>query len=176
MSEKSKAAAGGYRPEQQQIPARVFTTAGWLSGDIRAPKRHVWLDHINGCGPWLKMTGVALPGQAAPVSFFALSRTAAVLIEPTEPHSALSTQRIPGDRAVHHVDCLLDVGIASGTLELSPQIRVSDHLARKTDFMALHDCSLRLFGRFGEATLELTMPLAFVNCGRIVGVTELEVD
>jgi hypothetical protein len=165
---------GGYRPEQQAIPARIFTTAGWVSGHIHAPKRQVWLDHVNSCGPWIKLTEAKLPGREALASFFALARTSAVLIQPTTPDPKSAVQAIIGETAVHQVDCLLDVGVVSGTLELSPSIRVSDHLVRKTDFMALRDCDLQLFGRFGEATLEMKLPLAFVNCGRIVGVSEMD--
>lgn len=174
MNTNDKKSAGGYRPEQQAISARVFTTAGWVTGHIRAPKRHVWLDHLNSCGPWVKLTDARLPGSTDESSFFALARTSAVLIEPTTPDSGMAVQRILGDKATHEVDCLLDVGVISGTLELSPAIRVSDHLAQKTDFMALRDCQLQLFGRFGEATLQMELPLAFVNCGRLVGVSEMD--
>lgn len=174
MGSTDKKNLRGYRPEQQAIPARIFTTAGWVTGHIHAPKRHVWLDHVNSCGPWLKLTGAKLPDREALVSFFALTRTSAVLIEPTSPDPAYAVHRLLGDKAVHQVDCLLDVGVISGTLELPPSIRVSDHLAQKTDFIALRDCQLQLFGRFGEATLEMKLPLAFVNCGRIVGVSEMD--
>lgn len=167
---------GGYRPAQQSIPARIFTTAGWVNGQVHAPKRHVWLDHLNGCGPWVKLTDAKLPDREALVSFFALARTSAVLVEPTRVDPRYAVQPILGDKAVHHVDCLLDVGVISGTLELPPSIRVSDHLAQKTDFMALRDCELQLFGRFGEATLQMQLPLAFVNCGRIIGVSEMDAD
>ena len=170
----AKVAGGGYRPEQQSIPARIFTTAGWVSGFVRAAKRHVWLDHLNTCGPWIKMTDVVLPARQEKVSFFALARTSAVLVEPTEPDPGLAMQPILGEKKVHQVDCLLDVGVAHGTLELPPNIRVSDHLAQKTDFMALRDCRLQLFGRYGEATLEMQLKLAFINCGRIVGVSEMD--
>ncbi len=174
VSTHDKRAAGGYRPAQQSIPAQIFTTAGWVSGAIHAPERHVWLDHVNSCGPWIKLTDAKLPGRDELVSFFALARTSAVLIQPTAPDPKRAVQPILGDKAVHHVDCLLDVGVISGSLELSPVIRVSDYLAHETDFMALRDCELQLFGRFGEATLQMQLPLAFVNCGRIIGVSEMD--
>lgn len=162
----------GYKPEQQAIPAHVFTTAGWMKGAIRAPRRHVWLDHVNTCGPWLKLTDACLPGSTEVVSFFALARTSVVLIQPSSDDPKLATQAVLGDKVVHPVSCLLDVGVLSGSLELRSNIRVSDHLAQKTDFMALRECDLQLFGRFGEATLQLGMPLCFVNCSQVIGVTE----
>jgi hypothetical protein len=155
LSSSARPAGGGYRPEQQSIPARVFTTAGWVEGRIRAPKRHVWLDHLNTCGPWVKMTGVTLPEHEDEVSFFALSRTAAVLVEPRTFDPNLTLPRPVGATRAHRVDALLDVGVVSGTLELPNHVRVSDHL-------------------FGEATLELDLPLAFVNGQRVVGVSELD--
>jgi hypothetical protein len=163
-----------YRPEQQSIPARIFTTAGWIAGHIRAPQRHRWLDYINNCGHWLKMTDVGLPTQQDPVSFFALSRASAVLIEPTGKVDRKGVADVPVDAIERHVNCLLDVGVISGTLSLRPNIRVSDHLSQKTDFMLLTACSLRLFGRFGEANLEMTMATCFVNATRVIGVSEVD--
>ena len=115
-----------------------------------------------------------IPDREALVSFFALARGSAVVVEPTMVDPKYAHQPLLGDKAVHEVDCLLDVGVISGRLELAPNIRVSDHLAQKTDFMVLQDCSLQLFGSFGEADLEMKLPLAYVNCGRIVGVSEMD--
>ena len=52
-----------YRPEQQSIPARIFTTAGWVTGHVRAPKGRRWLEHMNSCGHWLKLTDARVPSQ-----------------------------------------------------------------------------------------------------------------
>ena len=162
-----------YRPEQQSIPARIFTTAGWVSGHVRAPKRHRWLEHVNSCGHWLKMTSVRLPNQTEIIDFFALARTAAVLIEPTGPVQQGVLADIPRDSVAQQVHCLLDAGVLTGVLDLRPNIRVSDYLSQRADFMCLRECRLRLFGRRGEATIAMQMPYCFVNALQVVGISEM---
>ena len=163
-----------YRPEQQSLPARIFTTAGWVTGHVMAPKGRLWLEHINSCGHWLKLTDARLPSDPEPTSFFALARTAAIIFEPTAGIDASQLANAPVDATDQQVSCLLDIGVVVGTVGLRPNIRVSDFLAQKAEFMHLKDVQVRLFGRHGEATLEMAMADCFMNATKVVGISELD--
>lgn len=155
-------------PPQREVPARIFTTAGWLRGAFQLPALRVFTDYINHPHGFLKLKSVFLPGLENEIPFFALQRESVILIlfEPDEAIRPTEGKRRPAD-----VSCAFIGGVISGTLSLQQGVRVSDFLIQKQQFFHLTSCSLYL--RSGGKTETLhDLPIGIVNSRRVIGVSE----
>lgn len=163
-----------YHPDQREIPCRVLTTAGWVSGRFHVPRKAHLLDQLNRDEPFFRLTSVSLPGDPGVHPFFALTRAGAIVVVPDEPEAPRSAANA-SSMARHGTRWLLDGGgIVEGTLSLLPGVRVSDHLMHRSGYVELSDCSLFLPDGKGSLTAELGIESLALQSARAIGVTELD--
>jgi hypothetical protein len=153
-----------YQPEQREIPARLLTRAGWLTGTLHVPKLQSLLDFLNHPTDFFKLTNASLP-HGLQADFFALQRDSVSLVVPGVEESELRLNRPAGEHERHDICCLLDTGSLDATLGILKDIRVSDYLHSHSGFCVMRDC--KTHGSEGQEA-----PIVLVNTDQLVGVTE----
>ena len=155
------------RPAQRRLTARMWTSAGWLTGTLHVPIDVPLLSFLNREEEFLTLTDAQLPWQRKALPFLALQRNAALVVVP-------ETEEVEGATegpVSHQVSCLLDGGVVMGTLRLPRDERVSDRLTRRQRFFVLRDCTVGIDVDGGRQTIEGT-PAAIINGRGLVGVAE----
>jgi hypothetical protein len=160
-----------YQPNQRQVSAQMYTTAGWLEGTFHFPKMSKLLEALNKEPEFYRLTDVSfLARQDRLLEFFALQRRATVLVVPPEGESDLWLQK--EQTRPTRVYCLFDGGYVEGRLRLRKGVRVSDYLPKQDGFVLLQNCKLRLGDLTTEFFVEEEHDAVFVNAGRVVGFSE----
>jgi len=153
-----------YKPPQDTVIARVRTSAGEIRATFHIPTRHSFADHLARYAFW-NLTNVTLPGTKEPAPFFSLRMASALVVVPEAEEGALHLAPLHGPAEKHRIACLLQrFGTVTGVIELLPATRVSDYLTHHTGFFCLRDAQI------GS---EERVPVALVNAGALVGVSEL---
>ena len=160
-----------YRPKQRSLSAAVYTSAGWVSGTFLLPPVQGFLDYLNQTKNFIKLTDATLLGRSQ-TPFFALQRSAVLVIVPDQHDTNLQARMSLGSAASHRIHCLMKGGLIAGTLETAPNLRVSDYLMQHTDFIALHDCSWNFGTTAGAPEVPQPVPFVAVHAGSLVGVSE----
>ena len=157
-------------PDQRAVPCRVLTPAGFLEATFHVALKSNLVDMLNRGDALFRLTQARLPTTPEPLPFFALERSAAVLVAPqggheqppTPPHGALKN---------HHTWWLLHGGaVVEGTLTLLHGVRVSDHLLHRTGFVVLKDAVLRVAGKENVAL----GPWVALQSASAIGASETE--
>jgi len=168
------------RPAQRQVPCRIFTPAGFLKGTLHAPEEQTLIDFLNGSGHFLTLTQVTLPGQSKPVPFFALARSAAMIVLPASDELVVDEERASIRTELHQISCLFQGGLLMGTLALPEEVRVSDELMAARGFLLMNHCTLGVdgggSGTASEAGGGPSMEAAnfvIVHAAHIIGVAEM---
>ncbi len=160
-----------YKPEQRKVPGHIYTPAGWMLGTFHVPKRGQFVEYLRNTTGFFPLTEVTLTGSTQKVPFFALQRSAVLLIVPHPSESLGQADGNGGPALVQRpVSCLLDAGVVHGTLELGRQMRTSDYLVSHTGFLVLRQVTLLLAGPQG--TLDQRFPTLLVNSARVIGVSD----
>ena len=157
-----------YRPTSRFIPVSVYTTAGWVTGNASAPPLQSVLDFLNQSKSFIKLTAVTLPSSAT-LPFFALQRSAAILVIPT------ADEKMPpavGTTSPRRVSILLETGVMTGTIDIITNLRVSDYLMKHSDFLGLRDCEIHVAASGPAVDMPTSFPLVIVNAQRIIGASE----
>jgi len=168
------------RPAQRQVPCRIFTPAGFLTGTLHVAEEQTLIDFLNGAGHFLSLTEVTLPGQSKALSFFALGRSSAVIVVPADDDLVVDEERSSIRSELHQVSCLFEGGLLMGTLALPEQVRVSDELMAARGFLLMNHCTLGVdSGASGTASEAGDGPsmqaanLVIVHAAHIIGVAEM---
>ena len=157
-----------YRPTSRFIPLSVYTTAGWVVGSASAPPLQGLLDFLNQSKGFIKLTSVTLPSSAT-LPFFALQRTAAILLVPTASEKMTAAV---GTTSPRRVSILLDAGVLTGTMDIVTNLRVSDYLMKHSDFLGLRDCEIHIAAGGLAPPLPAPIPHIIVNAQRVIGASE----
>jgi len=151
-----------------QVTSRIYTTSGWVVGSFHVPTGETLCGLLEK-SKFFTLTDVTLPQGGEPLAFFALARTATVLIIPGE--GAAIDPRSQGDTK-RQVSCLLEHGVVMGALYLPGEVRVSDHLVGSDRFFVVGDCTVGIDTTGRPASVEATHA-AIINARRVVGVAEM---
>ncbi len=146
------------------VAVRVHTTVGWIAGKLSMPEGQSLSAHLEHAGTHLRLVEVALPGRLAPLDFFALERSGAILIVAEEPIDAAQG----GQADPHTVSCLFEAGMLSGVLAVPRGVRFSDYLSTANGFLPFKDARLRPHNDQAEQRFGV----AFVNPRRVIGFSE----
>lgn len=159
-------------PEQRQVPARIYTPSGWITGTFHVLKDQPFLQYLNGAGGFFTLTDVTLPGQTSTLGFLALQRAAAIVVVPAEADLIDSEARASARTEVHVVSCLFEGGLLMGSLALPEDVRVSDELMAARGFLVVHQCTIGIDRSASKPMVEAAA-VAIVQASRIVGVAEM---
>jgi hypothetical protein len=159
-------------PAKRLVACRILTYAGWLEGAIRVAPRVVLIEHLNRPEQLYRLVDVKLPGQTVVLPFFALTRSSTVAVVPMD--AAEMPQPVEGRKAHKTVWLLHDGIVVEGMLDLLEGVRVSDHLAHRTGFVALHDCTVYMPNSAGPTTVFPRVPFLALQTDRAIGTSELE--
>lgn len=161
-----------YHPPMKEIPAVVFTSAGWIRGTFHVPQLHGFLDFLSR-SEFLKLTDVTLPYQKRHLDFFGLRRSEALMIIPDCPESLLGLPKPTGASRNVPLHLLLSRGCISGVMPLDADIRMSDALTKESKFVLLRDCVL---GPSPDVTStpgsESRFPRVLMNLMAVIGASE----
>lgn len=154
------------------VACRILSYAGWIEGSFRIASRIGFIENLNRPDQLYRLVDVKLPGQTIVLPFFALTRSSTVAVVPMD--AAEAAPRIEG-RTAHKTIWLLQSGIiVEGTLELFEGIRVSDHLAHRIGFVALHDCTIYMPNAAGPTTVFPRVPFLALQTDRAIGTSEID--
>lgn len=158
--------------EMREARCRLYTVAGWMHGTMHIPARVQLLEFLNHSGQIYRMTDVALPGRPSRERFFAVERSAIIIVIPDNPTEITGVRSI-GARRSHHVLWLLPSGSAlEGVMDILQDVRVSDHLIHNDGFVVLHGATF--FERVGASTMvEPGVAAVALQASRAIGVTEI---
>lgn len=161
-------------PQPQRTPRkvalRVFTSSGWLRGELQLPGIVRLLDFIDN-ETYLRLTQAHFEHDPPPVEFFALRRDA-IRIALIQAREMLELPETIGYQEHHEVVCRIADGVLRGFMPIRLGGRLSDYLERQQGFIVLTDAQYRIRDPFtaevdiGEAAVIL------VNPDAIIGVTE----
>lgn len=160
-----------YRPEQRKVSAHLYTPAGWMLGTFHVPRRGGFVDHLNQAKGFFTLTEVTLTGRAQQIPFFALQRSAVIfcVLSPDETFLYGENRQAP---VMKQVSCLLEMGVLHGTLEMPPQIRVSDYLTSGAGFITLRNCNVLLGTSAHGGVVEQRYQTIILNSERVIGVSD----
>jgi len=157
---------------KRRVDFRVLSFSGWIEGAMRLPARVSLIDYLNRPDQLYRLVDVKLPGQTMVLPFFALTRAATVAVIP------MNAAEMPGlneKRTAHKTMWLLHEGIiVEGSLDLLEGVRISDHLAHRKGFVALHDCTIYMPNSAGPTTVFPRVPFLALQTDRAIGVSEIE--
>lgn len=154
------------------VPCRILSYAGWIEGSMGVASRAALIDHLNRPEQLYRLVDAKLPGQTVVLPFFALTRSSTVAVVPMEPEEAAPV--IEGRKAHKTVWLLHDGIIVEGTLDLFEGVRVSDHLAHRTGFVALHDCTVYMPNTTGPTIVFPRVPFLALQTDRAIGTSEID--
>ena len=162
-----------YRPEQRSIPVRILTSAGWLSGTLHIPARSRLVEQLNRATMFFRLTEVTIHGRNVGLPYLSLQRSEMILILP--PASETDLQFVPETEplAPHELNCLLEFGMVSGTIQTLKGVRVSDFFLNRQGFVLLENATLRMGGMGGKPETVDHEPRVIVNALRVLGVSDL---
>lgn len=157
----------------QQLAVEWCASNQWISGQVCLPLRRTLLDHLNQGESFLRVIDVITPHDPAPMAFIAVRSDAIDLVVPAEGQQGIDPPQRVGSFVRRGVRVLLPYADIEGSLDVLERIRVSDHLMRCGNFVALHDARVRL-ARGQRAPRDLSrVPILIVNARRVLGVSDL---
>lgn len=157
-------------PSNQELEARLFTTAGWVGGSFLVPPKRSLTDFANQDHDFFKLKDVTLPGLSDVIPFFTLQRMSVILMIPTDSQEGIDSS-LAGVKDQKDVSCAFDNGVVSGSLTVGSGIRVSDFMIKRQMFFYLRDCTLFL-RTAGKPEITRNIPLIIINRQKIIGVSE----
>ncbi|MFN8012405.1 MAG: pentapeptide repeat-containing protein [Holophagaceae bacterium] len=169
--QKAVKAGGKYHPPLKQIPALIFTTAGWIRGTFHVPVMHGFMDYLQRSGELLKLTDVTLPHLKKQLDFFGLRRISALMIIPDCEEELLSLPMIMGKNDTFTASFLLESGSVTGNVTIEADIRISDYL-NQSRFLVLRDTIVGSHGGTGGKGQSARFPLLILNSHGIIGTSE----
>jgi hypothetical protein len=162
---------GKYHPPLKQIPALIFTTAGWMRGTFHVPVMHGFMDYLQRSGELLKLTDVTLPHLKKQLDFFGLRRISALMIIPDCEEELLSLPVIMGKNDTFTASFLLESGSVTGNVTIEADIRISDYL-NQSRFLVLRDTLVGSHASGGGKAQSARFPLLILNSHGIIGTSE----
>ncbi|MBK9258578.1 MAG: hypothetical protein IPM54_01955 [Polyangiaceae bacterium] len=158
--------------EKRTVACRILSYAGWIEGSLPIAAKIALVDHLNRPVQLFRLVDVKLPEQTVRHPFFALTRSATVAVAP------LGTVEIPPrveGKIAHKTSWLLHGGIViEGFLDLFEGVRVSDHLAHRTGFVALHDCTIYMPHAAAPTMVVPRVPFLALQTDRAIGASEID--
>jgi hypothetical protein len=166
--------AVGQSTDLQRLDCRIYTFAGWVSGTLLFTAGALLVEHLNRGEPVLRLADARIPGQQRVHPYFIVERTAVIAVIPdgvvAEIERAVVSSRVA---TTHQLSWLLPGGgVIEGSLDMLEGVRVDEHLAHRTKFVALRDCTLFLPDGAGGTTAEPGVPWVALQTNRAVGVSE----
>lgn len=151
----------------------VLTPSGYISGTCNLPANRSLRAFLSSEDEILKLTAVVLPEAQACIPFFAIQKSAIILVVPKGDGWAEKDDAGLIRAKLQPVSCLLAHGSVHGEFLLPDVIRFSDYLTLKKGFIELRECHIgsHPFLTPGELFAQ-TVPLVLVNSHNIVGITD----
>lgn len=160
------------RPELRLVPVRALTTAGWITGTLHVPRAMPLLDFLEEDRTFVSLSEARLP-MGNDVPFFALAKSAIVLLQPRPEELVEAVTRTSGRSRLRQVSCFFDGGLVMGTLALPGDHRVSDELLAAKGFVVLGHCTIGVDAPTKSPVMEAGIHV-IVHAPRLIGVTEVK--
>lgn len=158
--------------EKRIVACRILSYAGWIDGSMQVAPKIALINHLNRPETLFRLVDVKLPEQTIRHPFFALTRSSTVAVIPVD--AAEIPQPLRG-KTSHKTSWLLHGAIViEGILDLLDGVRVSDHLAHRTGFVALHDCTLYMPHKEAPTTIVPRVPFLALQTDRAIGASEID--
>lgn len=160
-----------YAPPQRDVPATIYTTAGWMRGNFVIPSSRRLIEFTNQPDDFFKLRDVQLPSVPGRATFFALQRDSVIFIVPNSQAEVSRITTLGQDRVERDVSCAFETGLISGILYVPTGLRVSDYLVQRKRFFEIYECEY-LVGEGEQLDRVRNIPIMLVNSNRIIGVSE----
>lgn len=156
----------------RQVPARIFTQAGWIVGKMHVAAEWRMINFINNVPEFFSLADVILEGRPKVLSLFTLQRSAILfIVVETEPEKEINAA---GGRNLieHPISCLLANGVLHGIISAPQGIRLSDFLSRQKGFIQVKDVRFQIRNPWEKRMIDHEEPLVLLNPDTVVGVSE----
>ncbi len=157
------------KPPVRNIPAKIFTESGWITGQFALPVTKDFLEYLNRPGELLKLQAVKHPQLTQELSFFGLRADVATMVVPTCDEGHLWLAPPSGSSQVHRISFFMDRRILTGDLAVDAGVRISDDL-NKDRWVVLRDCKVESMGASGGQGV--TFPLLLLNTSTVIGISD----
>jgi len=158
-------------PALRQVTVEILSTLGWLHGTLHIPVAQTLLDYLTLSSHLITATRVRVPHEPDLLGFVALRRDSITLIAPTLS-IPLPVPTSHGSTSPRDVACLLDHGVLRGQLDVTVNLRLSDHLRQYGPYLILRHCMVAPYGATLQSPESKTLEAAVVNLNRVAGVSE----
>lgn len=151
-------------PDQRAIVVRILTSAGFVEGTLRVPRRTCLADAWDHAPEFVPLTDVQVPGLPARVPFFAIRRHEMMLLIPPATETLIVQPR--SQEVDHAMSALLPGQFAiGGTVAVLHDVRLTDHL-RRPSTLVLKDATI-----IGPGVHE-QQAVVLVDPQRVLGISE----
>ncbi len=155
------------------VPLVVLTPSGYISGSCNLPLNRSLRAFLSSDDELIKLTGVVLPGTKKPIPFFAIQKSAIILVVPNGERCAEEDASGLVRAKSQSVSCLLAHGSIHGEFLLPDVIRFSDYLTLKKGFIELRQCHIGSSSfLYPEDVDGVAIPLVLINTQNLVGITD----
>ena len=162
-------------PAVSLIPARIFTSAGWIIGKLHVGAELSMVDFLNHTQEFFSLADVILEDRPKVIPLFTLRRSAIMFLV-VETNEGLEPALHPRNLVEHAISCLLQNGILYGRVNIMQGVRLSDHLSRKSGFVLVRDCHFRLQNPWEDRIIDHREPAVLLNPQAVIGVSEFAKD
>jgi len=159
-------------PALRQVTVEILSTLGWLHGTLHVPVAQTLLDFFTLSSQLITATRVHVPHEPDLLGFVALRRDSITLIAPTLSGPLMQVPASHGPTTPRDVACLLDHDVLRGQLDVTVNLRLSDHLRQHGPYLILRHCMLAPYGATLQSPESKTLEAAIVNLNRVAGVSE----
>ena len=157
-------------PERREVPVRVLTPSGWLTGNLHPPGLIRVVDYLNK-EECLRMTDVRFEGDEQVLEFFALRRESIIVLA-VDSNENLETVESVGYQDEHRITCWVACGALQGVMLIRLGGRLSDYLARHEGLFVVRECRYRVRNPLTMQVEEGKVWALLVNPMAVVGITE----
>jgi hypothetical protein len=159
-------------PALRHVTVEILSSLGWLHGTLHVPATQTLLDFFTLSSQVVTATRVRVPQESDVLGFVALRKDAIALIAPTTAGSLLAAPGAFGPTTPRDVACLLDHGVLRGEIDVTVNVRLSDHLRQHGPHFVVRHCLWAPYGATLQSLGSKTLDAAIVNMNQVAGVSE----
>lgn len=152
--------------------ATILSRSGWVTGELHVSKNRATAEFLEHGHEFLSLTNARIEASMDEIPFFALHRSAILLIMVDSNEGSRPPSRSSVLEDEHPLFFLLDVGTVRGLLSVPTNLRLSDFLVNPRHYFLVRQARLKVRDPWSQVTSEQAQPCVFLSVDAIVGISE----
>lgn len=154
----------------RDVPVRVLTPSGWISGTLRLPGLVRVADFVRS-EEFLRLTDAQVEGDPQVGLFLALKRDSIIFLI-VDANESLESVETLGYQDEHRVTCWFEGGAVQGVMLIRLGARLSDYLERHEGLVVIRECRYRIRNPLTMKVEEDESWAILLSPKKVVAVTE----